>query len=57
MAPDLDYLFPVPTRGTADLSPVHWPGVSPESTEALLDVLKHSHEKWHTFYNEKRFHK
>ncbi|KAF6756729.1 hypothetical protein DFP72DRAFT_1066599 [Ephemerocybe angulata] len=49
-------LFPDPSHPPARLSPPHWPGISPASTQVLQDVLKHNHEHWHTFINEKHFH-
>ncbi|KAF8966075.1 hypothetical protein BDZ97DRAFT_1917776 [Flammula alnicola] len=52
----LENLFPVPSPSPSTLSPSHFPGVSPQSTEALQNVLKDNHRKWHIFFNEKRFH-
>ncbi|KAF9483644.1 hypothetical protein BDN70DRAFT_873484 [Pholiota conissans] len=52
----LDYLFPVPSRPKSDLSPSHFPGISPESTETLQWVLKDNHVKWHIFFNDEHFH-
>lgn len=51
-----DFLFPNPSSPPSTLSPYHWPGVSPESTQALRDVLKDNHERWHIFFNDKGFH-
>jgi hypothetical protein len=53
----LEQLFPVPSLPQSSLSPSHFPGVSPESTEKLQSILKDNHTKWHIFFNEKRFHK
>jgi hypothetical protein len=39
------------------LVPIHWPGISPESTAALREVLKDNHERWHAFFNDHGFHK
>ncbi|KAF9525664.1 hypothetical protein CPB83DRAFT_859144 [Crepidotus variabilis] len=54
----LQYLFPVtvPSLPPSKLTPVHSAGVSPQSTEALEEVLKDNHVKWHIFFNEARFH-
>ncbi|KAF9525663.1 hypothetical protein CPB83DRAFT_896836 [Crepidotus variabilis] len=52
----LEFLFPVPSLPPSRLTPAHSPGVSPQSTEALLEVLKDNHVKWHIFFNEDRFH-
>jgi len=53
---DAAFLFPTPSAHPSALSPYHWPGVSPESTQALKDVLRANHERWHIFFNDKRFH-
>lgn len=53
----LDYLFPAPSLPKSALSPSHFPGISPESTQTLQEVLKDNHVKWHVFYNEEGFHK
>ncbi|KAJ3511899.1 hypothetical protein NLJ89_g3834 [Agrocybe chaxingu] len=55
-SPPLEYLFPVPSLPLSQLSPAHFPGVSPKSTAALQSVLKDNHTKWHVFFNEMRFH-
>ncbi|TFK19240.1 hypothetical protein FA15DRAFT_674620 [Coprinopsis marcescibilis] len=55
-AEPLEFLFPVPSPPPSRLAPPHWPGVSPESTKALLTALKDNHERWHIFINEKHFH-
>ncbi|KAF9446677.1 hypothetical protein P691DRAFT_794239 [Macrolepiota fuliginosa MF-IS2] len=33
-----------------------WPGISPGSTQALREVLKDNHERWHIIFNDKGFH-
>ncbi|KAF9445187.1 hypothetical protein P691DRAFT_676137 [Macrolepiota fuliginosa MF-IS2] len=53
---DADFLFPTPSAPPSVLSPYNWPGVSPGSTQALKEVLKDNHERWHIFFNEKGFH-
>ena len=60
----LDSLFPHPSHATrTHLStgripgPVPQAGWSEESTKAVLELLKDNHQKWHIFFNEKRFHK
>ncbi|KAG6839980.1 hypothetical protein H0H93_004856 [Arthromyces matolae] len=50
-------LFPVPSAPLPSLLiPKRWPGISLESTEALLDVLKDNHTRWHIFFNDSGFH-
>ncbi|KDR73013.1 hypothetical protein GALMADRAFT_281208 [Galerina marginata CBS 339.88] len=56
MSATFNFLFPVPSLPQSPLSPPHFPGVSPDSTRTLQNVLKDNHEKWHIFFNEKRFH-
>ena len=57
--PDIaESLFPVPTRFPPSvLSPHTLPGVSPEADQALLEVLKHNHQNYHIFFNDRGFHK
>ncbi|KJA17353.1 hypothetical protein HYPSUDRAFT_57785 [Hypholoma sublateritium FD-334 SS-4] len=52
----LDYLFPAPSLPKSALSPSHFPGISPESTQTLQEILKDNHVRWHVFYNEEGFH-
>jgi hypothetical protein len=52
-----EFLFPTPSLPPSTLAPYHWPGISPESTQALKDVLKDNHERWHIFFNDKGYHK
>ncbi|KAG5641587.1 hypothetical protein DXG03_004688 [Asterophora parasitica] len=49
-------LFPVPSSPPYKLIPKTWPGISPESTTALRDVLKDNHKKWDIFFNDSGFH-
>jgi hypothetical protein len=53
----LDALFPAPQPPPSALAPERWPGISPESTDALLRTLRANHEQWHCFFNDKGFHK
>ncbi|KAH7922285.1 hypothetical protein BV22DRAFT_1131586 [Leucogyrophana mollusca] len=52
----LDLLFPQPSPPPTSLSPQRWPGISVESTAALLAVLKDNHKKYHIFFNNMGFH-
>ncbi|KAG6807448.1 hypothetical protein H0H92_007516 [Tricholoma furcatifolium] len=46
-------LFPLPSSPpTSPLLPRRWPGISPESTTALREVLQDNHVKWHIFFND-----
>ncbi|GLB45255.1 putative protein of unknown function (DUF4243) [Lyophyllum shimeji] len=49
-------LFPIPSSLPSPLAPKPWPGVNPESTAALRDVLRDNHEKWHIFVNDIGYH-
>jgi hypothetical protein len=50
--------FPTPTRQPVSaLSPVIWPGISAESSEALQSILKDNHKRWNIFFNDAGFHK
>ncbi|KAL0959085.1 hypothetical protein HGRIS_014383 [Hohenbuehelia grisea] len=55
MVAALHELFPIPSLPPSTISPARLPGISPESTTALQQVLQDNHEKWHIFYNEKGF--
>ncbi|KAL0959084.1 hypothetical protein HGRIS_014382 [Hohenbuehelia grisea] len=48
--------FPIPSLPPSRIAPARLPGICPESTKVLLEVLRENHEKWHIFLNEKRFH-
>ncbi|KAH6905271.1 hypothetical protein BKA70DRAFT_1226035 [Coprinopsis sp. MPI-PUGE-AT-0042] len=48
--------FPTPSLAPAKLSPPRLPGISPQSTEALKEVLKDNHQRWHVFFNDLGFH-
>ncbi|KAF8896871.1 hypothetical protein CPB84DRAFT_1781641 [Gymnopilus junonius] len=56
VTPMSSFLFPTPSLPQSSLTPSHFPGVSPDSTTTLQNVLKDNHAKWHIFFNEKRFH-
>ncbi|KXN91320.1 Oxidoreductase AflY [Leucoagaricus sp. SymC.cos] len=58
MPADLDgnFLFPTPSSPPSTLSPYHWPGVSPESTRALKNMLIDNHKRWHIFFSDEGFH-
>ncbi|KAJ3572059.1 hypothetical protein NP233_g3334 [Leucocoprinus birnbaumii] len=53
---DSEFLFPTPSLPPSVLAPHQWPGITPESTEALKDVLKDNHKRWHIFFNDKGYH-
>ena len=53
----LDTFFPLPSEAPSSQSPVRLPGITRESSEALVKVLKDDHVKWHAFFNDKGFHK
>ncbi|KXN91345.1 Oxidoreductase AflY [Leucoagaricus sp. SymC.cos] len=53
---DTEFLYPTPSPPPSTLSPYQWPGVSPESTQALKEVLKDNHERWHIFFNDRHYH-
>ena len=54
----LDSLFPTPPPlPPSDVAPTRLPGWSSDSTEAVLELLKDNHKKWHIFFNDKKFHK
>ncbi|KAH6905273.1 hypothetical protein BKA70DRAFT_1226037 [Coprinopsis sp. MPI-PUGE-AT-0042] len=48
--------FPTPALGPHALSPPRLPGISPQSTDALKEVLKDNHQRWHIFFNDRGFH-
>ena len=53
--------FPVPSHaGSAERNPLlprNKAGATPASTIVLRKVLTDNHNKWHTFFNEKHYHK
>ncbi|OCH89958.1 hypothetical protein OBBRIDRAFT_793774 [Obba rivulosa] len=53
---NLDELFPSPTPAPSPLSPTRLPGVTSESSNALVKTLKDNHRRWHAFFNEIGFH-
>jgi hypothetical protein len=56
---ELNELFPDPkpfrSLDLPDSLPL--PGATEESTAALRETLKENHQLWHTFFNERGFHK
>ena len=54
---DLDAFFPLPSEEPSTRSPARLAGITRESSEGLLKVLKDNHVKWHAFFNDKGFHK
>lgn len=57
MSNPLTSRFPTPALSPHPLSPPRLPGISPQSTDALKDVLKDNHQRWHVFFNDMGFHK
>ena len=52
----LDKLFSAPTFSSAFTNrsaPTPNAGVTPESTETLLKLLKENHKRFHVFFNER----
>ena len=53
--------FPVPSHaGSAERNPIlprNKAGATPASTTVLRKVLTDNHNKWHIFFNNKRYHK
>ncbi|KAF8063382.1 hypothetical protein FPV67DRAFT_1506313 [Lyophyllum atratum] len=49
-------LFPIPSSPPSTLVPKRWPGINPESTATLREVLKDNHQRWHIFFNDMGFH-
>lgn len=54
---DLDTLFPLPSTSKFPLVPSPWPGITPESTEKVTELLKQNHVNFHCFFNYDGFHK
>lgn len=51
-------IFPTPSViPPSQKCPTVWPGISPESTAKLLEVLKDNHTRWNNFFNDQGFHK
>lgn len=54
----LSVLFPLPfTQTHPSDAPSPLAGVTYQSSEALVKLLKDNHVKWHIFFNDKGFHK
>ncbi|KAE9401793.1 hypothetical protein BT96DRAFT_918658 [Gymnopus androsaceus JB14] len=49
-------LFPEPSLLAPPKAPPRLPGANLKTTEALLDILKDNHEKWHIFYDDQGRH-
>ncbi|KAF5375830.1 hypothetical protein D9615_008230 [Tricholomella constricta] len=56
MSTNITDLFPIPSSPPYKLIPKPWPGISPESTTALREVLKDNHTRWDIFFNDSGFH-
>ncbi|KAG8701174.1 hypothetical protein FRC08_004241 [Ceratobasidium sp. 394] len=55
----LDKLFPAPSFAsafTSPFAPTPNAGITPESTAALQRLLKENHQRFHVFFNDRRFH-
>ncbi|KAL0062559.1 hypothetical protein AAF712_010598 [Marasmius tenuissimus] len=52
----LSKLFPRPSLSPSAISPHIFPGVTPESTKTVRNVLEDNYKKHHIFFNDKRFH-
>lgn len=57
MAFEFDFLFPTPAAPPNLAATARLPGITPQTVEALKRVLKDNHERWHIFFNDRRFHK
>ncbi|THU98567.1 hypothetical protein K435DRAFT_777443 [Dendrothele bispora CBS 962.96] len=44
-------LFPIPSQPPSAISPTPLPGVNPETTKALQNVLNDNHERHHAFFD------
>lgn len=51
MTDTLDDLFPAPSRILSRTGPNTLPGITPQSTEALCDILKDSNRRWHLYFD------
>jgi hypothetical protein len=49
-------LFPRPSSLAPPKAPPRWPGANSKTTDALMEILKDNHEKWHTFYDDEGRH-
>ena len=57
MASEFDFLFPTPAAPPNLAAVARLSGITPQTVEALKRVLKDNHERWHIFFNDRRFHK
>lgn len=55
----MDSLFPPPSRPKEfwDQIPRSLPGVTPQSTQKLTEVMRLNYDRYHIFFNDKGFHK
>ncbi|KAI0776927.1 hypothetical protein BD413DRAFT_523845 [Trametes elegans] len=53
---DVDAFFPFPTAAPSPKGPARLPGVTHESSVALLKTLKDDHIRFHAFFNDRGFH-
>ena len=55
----LDALFPAPAPAPrkSSVTPTQLAGPTPESTDAIIEVLQTIHKKQHIFFNDRGFHK
>lgn len=51
MTEKLNELFPVPSVSFYRATPSILPGITPQSTEALREILKDNHQRWHVFFH------
>ncbi|EPQ53297.1 hypothetical protein GLOTRDRAFT_140143 [Gloeophyllum trabeum ATCC 11539] len=51
-----DNLFVAVRAAPTPLCPTRWPGADHEAETTLLRTLKDNREKWHVYFNDKRFH-
>ncbi|KAG5634898.1 hypothetical protein H0H81_000397 [Sphagnurus paluster] len=49
-------LFPIPSFPPSAILPRPWPGINPESTAALREVLNDNHKRWFIFFNDRNLH-
>ncbi|KAF8307520.1 hypothetical protein DL93DRAFT_2159500 [Clavulina sp. PMI_390] len=58
MSPDLDALFPSPSRPQEcwDQTPRTLPGITAESTDKLIELLHSNDENFHIFFNSQGYH-
>ncbi|KAG6855853.1 hypothetical protein H0H87_010005 [Tephrocybe sp. NHM501043] len=47
----LQVLFPAPSSSRSELAPRTWPGITPQSTATIQNIVKDSQERWHLFFD------